>query len=322
MYGRYRAGRVIAWFTVLCVLSIYAAEWWVYHFVCSPSVVGAVFFNAAMVLAVTSYLQCSLTDPGTFESPEWQAWSSLRSQDQEAESRATSSDEGMRGRRSSWRPGEASWCQYCSRERPERAHHCSVCGLCILRMDHHCPWIGTCVGWRNHKQFLLLNWWSCVVSALFIFTCDRPNSVQALMVFVMPTATSGIVPTVAVLSAVVFFLVTGLMFLYSLSMVTRNVTAVEELFEGENPYMFPDSQDNMEQLLGAFDWRLILPVAPERSSTATTSLCRGRSPDGTFFPLAFKSEAEPNKENPQSPDDHTQSTPENAHPVPSGYGSV
>merc|ERR1719433_2353206 len=99
-----------------------------------------------------------LTDPGTSKCPEWQAWSAAQ-KGKGADKADEGSDNEYRGR-TTWAPGQSTRCSKCAADRPERAHHCSQCDLCVMRMDHHCPWIGSCVGWRNHKYFLLLNFWT------------------------------------------------------------------------------------------------------------------------------------------------------------------
>lgn len=58
--------------------------------------------------------------------------------------------------------GERRFCNKCTKYKPDRCHHCRVCNSCVLRMDHHCPWIANCVGFRNHKYFLLLVFYSFV----------------------------------------------------------------------------------------------------------------------------------------------------------------
>jgi len=250
----------------ICVLvvAIYAGECLVYNLYCSPSLRWALLFNCALALALWSYLATAWTDPGTAASQDWQAWSKLRAEEQGAVK-----DSKLRG----WAPGRASYCRHCRRGRPERAHHCAQCGRCVLRMDHHCPWLGGCVGWRNHKYFLLMNWWSFWACVAFLLTLRRPNA----MVSVSMLSESGLalrMPAfLGVVTAFLFLLITGGMFWSSFLMAARNLTAVEELFSGENPYRL-SCLDNLRQLLGHLDLWLLLPLPPA-----------GR-PSGTTFPLA------------------------------------
>lgn len=280
MHGRSKTGSCCALFTVCIVLVIYFAEWWLYHVVCTPVWSWAILFNLVFALAIWSYIATVLTDPGTRFSKEWQDWSLQRVKDaQTCAQHGAGSEEGGH-RRMVWRPGEVTWCRECKGERPERAHHCSQCGCCILRMDHHCPWVGGCVGWRNHKYFLLLNWWSFWACLVFLLSLRQPSCVQTLNIIEDTiTGNPSILPLFGVLGAVVFLLVTGGMFWSSLLMAARNSTAVEELYPDGNPYRLPSDLDNLRQLVGPFDWRVFVPITPARGLP------------GTIFPVAKSGEA-------------------------------
>lgn len=202
MFGRYTPGRYVAWVTVSLVLGIFAGEWWIYNISCKPELGWAVVFNGLLALAVWSYLAVALTDPGTAECPEWQAWARTREKWAGAKDAESSRSHG-------WMPGEVTWCRECGRERPERAHHCSQCGLCILRMDHHCPWVGTCIGWRNHKHFLLLNWWSFLACLVFLTTLRKPGLLEAINFFGHTSTEPSMLPALGVCSTFLFLLITG-----------------------------------------------------------------------------------------------------------------
>lgn len=280
MHGRSKTGYCCAHFTVCIVLVIYFGEWCVYHVVCKPVWSWAILFNLVFALAIWSYITTALTDPGTQFSKEWQDWSLHRVRDgKSCAQNGAGSEEGHRRRL--WRPGEVTWCRECKSERPERAHHCSQCGCCILRMDHHCPWVGGCVGWRNHKYFLLLNWWSFWACLVFLLSLREPSCVETLNIIEETiTGHPSITPIVGVLGAVVFLLVTGGMFWSSILMAARNSTAVEELYPDGNPYRLPSDLDNLRQLVGPLDWRVFVPITPARRLSGTT------------FPVAKSGEAE------------------------------
>mmetsp|Transcript_66113 Transcript_66113/g.138096 ORF Transcript_66113/g.138096 Transcript_66113/m.138096 type:complete len:328 (+) Transcript_66113:238-1221(+) len=315
MYAKHPGSRCVAQFSVGIVLGIFAFEWYVYHFVCKPTALGVTIFNVLFLLAVWSYLRTALTNPGTPECPEWEAWATSRANDktaeedpppqepantsseeerasdtQAAEDRAAPSNVAAarhrrnvaRSRSIGWRPGESTYCPDCRNDRPERAHHCSACGRCVLRMDHHCPWVGTCIGWRNHRYFLIMNWWAFCACLFWLLTARGPTAWEALDVFTMiPGATGGVsvglLPLVSVLMTCTLMLVTGGMFIHSFTMVARNVTAIEEFFPGENPYAFPGSLDNVRQMMGDLTSpRFWLPIDTRRGS------------DGTSYPIGLR----------------------------------
>mmetsp|Transcript_116778 Transcript_116778/g.341911 ORF Transcript_116778/g.341911 Transcript_116778/m.341911 type:complete len:303 (+) Transcript_116778:145-1053(+) len=262
------AERLAAAAFICLVVAIYVCEWLVYHLYCTPVVGWAVLFNATLALAVWSYLATAFTDPGTPACEEWQAWTAIRAKEPGA-LRKSPGQEQEDSKSRGWAPGQATWCRHCGIDRPERAHHCSQCGSCVLRMDHHCPWVGGCVGWRNHKHFLLMNWWSFWASLVFILTLRRPNASQALDIIAEGGISSSVPPLAGVLCAFLFLLITGAMFFSAFLMAARNITAVEDLFNGENPYRL-SCLDNLRQLLGPFDLWLFLPLPPggKRSGTA------------------------------------------------------
>jgi len=271
MFSQHVASRSVARFTVIVVAALYLAEWYIYDVICHPQIGWAILFNCSFLLAIISYLQAALTDPGTVGCPEWKKWESSRT----GSAGPTVHESELAGKKRGWAPGEPSTCETCKKTRPERAHHCSLCGVCVLRMDHHCPWVGNCIGWRNHKYFLLLNLWGAVSCLLWLLTLRKPDTLAALSLFMEhPDASvSSIIPLVGVIVTFVLFTVTGGMCTYCFAMAARNVTAIEEMFKGENPYSYESSFDNMCQLLGPLDWRLLLPVPPVRGLS-----------DGTSFP--------------------------------------
>jgi len=98
-------------------------------------------FNIVTTMVWICYLRCILVHPGAV--PSVQCTDSLELQETKAS-------------------GDRRHCKWCTTYKPDRCHHCRVCRQCILKMDHHCPWIMNCVGFKNHKYFLLLLFYSTI----------------------------------------------------------------------------------------------------------------------------------------------------------------
>eukprot|EP01050_Picozoa_sp_SAG11_P018625 SAG11_NODE_2846_length_2911_cov_2.406117_2_plen_388_part_00 len=67
--------------------------------------------------------------------------------------------------------GKTTFCRTCQIFRPPETHHCSICDCCVAGFDHHCGWLGTCIGERNHKAFLLFNWYAFTMAVLTFSQC-------------------------------------------------------------------------------------------------------------------------------------------------------
>jgi len=275
MQAQDKAASFVSTFAVGFVLFTFLGEWWIYHVLCTPELSWAVVFNLMFILAIWSYLATVLTDPGSNACSQWKDWNMWRAA-QNAPRLDPQTEQSSSAKTRGWKPGEVTWCVPCGRERPERAHHCKQCGHCILRMDHHCPWAGGCVGWRNHKYFMLMNWWSFWTCLLFLLTIRRPGLVQgmgAIQVVVEGSEDSTLL-LLSVMSAGMFMCITGGMFTSTLWMASKNVTILEETFKGDNPYRLPSSLDNLRQLLGPLNWQCFVPLPPKQPLS------------GTSFPIA------------------------------------
>lgn len=114
----------------------------------------------------TSYARAALTSPGAIpDSSEWLYGSG-------AETTKT-----LESKRS----GQRRYCKWCEKYKPDRGHHCRVCKTCVLKMDHHCPWLHNCVGFRNHKYFLLLIFYSAILST-FVSVSMFPTALTSTSV--------------------------------------------------------------------------------------------------------------------------------------------
>lgn len=251
MHGKYTGARTCSKLSVACVfLFCFVGEWFVYHVSCHPRPVAAIFFNTFLVLAAWSYLATAFTNPGTAEASEWEVCMASKPA-------APQDDTPSSVRRRGWQPGVLTWCKTCGRNRPERAHHCVICGICVMRMDHHCPWIGNCVGWGNHKYFVLMNFYSFIACVTLLGTMQNPSAGEALVAILDPES-----PTVGNASLIPW-------------MGCRNVTAVEEMFLGENPYMAPSSWVNLKQIMGELEWKILVPLPPVRKPNSQATIYQG-----------------------------------------------
>lgn len=187
--------------------------------------------------------------------------------------------------------GKRSWedaahelyCTKCKAPRPERAHHCSTCGVCVLRMDHHCPMVSNCVGQRNLKFFIVLNFWQFIGCLVFLFSPRSPGaymlraSTYSLgikwdgqeaqnFVFGDGEGVHNLYLPIALYASVTWAgLVMGQSFsavFFTLLSISRNETCIEALYDGINPYRLPTTTENLKQLLGPLDIRLLFPIEP------------------------------------------------------------
>uniref|UniRef100_A0A0G4F1C1 Palmitoyltransferase n=1 Tax=Chromera velia CCMP2878 TaxID=1169474 RepID=A0A0G4F1C1_9ALVE len=253
--------RVTSTLPLAIVIFFYAFEVVTYeyhfcHLMLSPlsprlAIVYQVSFALLWVCAVWSYWKTVATEPGRL--PE--TWLSLiRNSD------VPTADVYRR-----WCPRMAQHCNKCDIKRPERAHHCSICGFCVLRMDHHCPWIGNCIGFKNHKHFLLLNFWGSVCALFYAATAGKtwfgaikdPSLIRAMgpgvwISFIFGWGLS-----------ITFVLSLQMMFWGHLYLLACNQTTLESGYPGRNPYSLSVMQ-NLEQTFGQFGWDWAFPVEPFR----------------------------------------------------------
>jgi len=278
MYAKNRAVKAVSAIPVLLVTALFIFEWYVYNFVfllgkiakneaekmerveeevlTYVQLVLGVLFNALWLLAFCSFLRCCLSDPGIV-SEEWRIKI-------ERDISTGVAPRHPASRSFAWSPGAHSTCRHCNVVRPERAHHCKVCGQCVLRMDHHCPWVGNCVGFKNHKFFILMNFYGFLACLVFVLSClpqlkgvfmgggaqIRVATVMGVMVF-----------SLGALLAASFGVSLAMLFVAHCYLLLRNLTSVEVAFPGKNPYSLGPLH-NAQQILGAADLSWLLPIHP------------------------------------------------------------
>lgn len=161
------------------------------------------------------------TDPGSVpENAEWMPDLAPRSSglDPVAEEIAAPSHHEVK------HTGAPRYCKWCNCYKPDRCHHCRVCRSCILRMDHHCPWIANCVGYRNHKHFLLLGFYSA--SACIFFSWTMSESLHRALVEETTFIRRFLVVFGMTLSVMIGLLLT-VFFLLHLWLMLRATTTIE-----------------------------------------------------------------------------------------------
>lgn len=251
--------RTLSRLSTFVMLSLLVVGQHIFSNLCRPLWYWGVTFNALCFLVGWSFLQTTLSDPGTKDCPEWQNWRRESGCD---DLPAPEKEEQDRSKGKPAAPGQPSFCNKCEHYRPERAHHCQACGTCVLRMDHHCPLIGNCVGWRNHKFYLVLQWWQFWACVVFLLAPSGPGQSALYKDQRHLGIYNGLLIAFAIFWAFALAIISGRTLLVSTFMATRNETHIEtHQFEAKtNPYRMPSVLGNLESLLGDLDLWLLLPV--------------------------------------------------------------
>ena len=129
--------------------------------------IHSIVFNVFTVMMITCLVLAVITPPGS--TPDTADWQYVEDDNREQPVEIQTALETKK-------TGERRFCKWsCAKYKPDRTHHCRVCDSCVLRMDHHCPWIYNCVGFRNHKYFFLLLFYTSA-TAIFV-TATLPWSI-------------------------------------------------------------------------------------------------------------------------------------------------
>mmetsp|Transcript_1193 Transcript_1193/g.2918 ORF Transcript_1193/g.2918 Transcript_1193/m.2918 type:complete len:357 (-) Transcript_1193:120-1190(-) len=129
-----------------------------------------VVFNIVTALLVICYVRCIFTHPGGIPAKDPNDPSTWGWEYNAPEVQSPTADPLNLNLQEAKRSGDRRHCKWCTRYKPDRCHHCRVCRMCILKMDHHCPWIYNCVGFRNHKFFFLLLFYTMIDVHLIVWT--------------------------------------------------------------------------------------------------------------------------------------------------------
>jgi len=227
-----------------------------------------VTFNVLTVMIVICFVRACLTHPGTIPSKQTgdTTWEYKPAGMMASANLSTNSLLGL-GLRELKRSGERRHCKWCAKYKPDRCHHCRVCRQCILKMDHHCPWIANCVGFRNHKYFFLLLFYSSIACNLIIWT--MLESVQTSVDTKVPFSTMFMLIFGETLASFIGLVVT-VFFLFHVWLMFKAMTTIEFCEKSLKKADYSISSydrgglGNMKAVLGDNLLLWLLPLSPPK----------------------------------------------------------
>ncbi|KAI8991419.1 DHHC palmitoyltransferase-domain-containing protein [Mycotypha africana] len=107
-----------------------------------------ILIGYAFVLAFSSMLKTSLTDPGILPRNLDIYAEEIMSEDASIILEPPAKE--IQVKNTSY---FLKYCETCKIYRPPRASHCKQCNNCVEVEDHHCIWLNNCVGRRNYRPF-------------------------------------------------------------------------------------------------------------------------------------------------------------------------
>jgi len=216
-------------------------------------IVELVVFCILFFIDMIAYIRASVTHPGMI--PDEAQW--LKSEED-------GTDSGMHEHiKETKRSGQRRYCKWCEKYKPDRCHHCRVCRQCILKMDHHCPWLGNCVGFGNHKYFLLVIFYSAILS-LWVSSSMFAETVESTkyktpywrMIMLLSAETLSIFLSLVLLIFCNFHI---WLFLNGLTTIEFCEKSLRKTFNSQYSHGFIQDLYNN---LGPTCWLWLLPVSP------------------------------------------------------------
>ena len=113
--------------------------------------------------------------------------------------------------------------EFAKNHRPRFASFSKSAGRFVIRADHICGWIANWVGKRNHKQFMLMNFWgSAYALSLFVWNILGASALQPEKLFRM----AAILVCFGIEAVFAFALM--FVFGYALNDLANNVTKIQK----------------------------------------------------------------------------------------------
>jgi len=202
-----------------------------------------VFFNLIFFMAMWSFVQAMITDPGSI--PKTARWikaefgisketeekfkSLLENRDAEPDSQPNIDlVRSLPVVERKKKDAQYRFCTSCNIYKPDRAHHCRICDRCVLRMDHHCPWIANCVGFYNYKFFLLFLFYD-ILAAIFIVFAMFPRMIHVFrpMINVTYWCTHDLFAIIAYLFVLIVVVVLSIFLSFHIKLTLGAMTTIE-----------------------------------------------------------------------------------------------